>query len=135
RRNGAAIFCLSFYKNTDSALAPATAQAYAEVSCGHLMLPGWNNGGSLLGRVGQAMRETRRWFDGDVFVGHPFLEVHRPGTAQLVANWIGQHGIDHIYCHKIHALLLLRPVLALLPYIRLTLDLHDDFVRKAVDYD
>jgi len=135
RRMGSRIFCMSFYKDAGKALSPASAKAYAEMSCGHLMLPGWNNGGSALGRAGQAVREAHRWISGDVFVGHPFLQSRRPATARLVADWIRQQGITHIYCHKIHALLLMQPILALLPGIRVSLDLHDDFVRKAVDYD
>ncbi|MBC9206163.1 glycosyltransferase [Roseomonas aerophila] len=135
RRQGSRIFCLSFYKDAGKALSPASAAAYAEISCGHLMLPGWNNGGSPLGRAGQAVREAHRWISGDVFVGHPFLQSRRPAMARLVADWIRQQGIAHIYCHKIHALLLMQPILALLPGIRISLDLHDDFVRKALDYD
>jgi glycosyltransferase involved in cell wall biosynthesis len=135
RRRGGEIFCMSFYKDAGRALSPVSAQAYAAVFAGNLMLPGWNNGGSPRGRAGQAIREAHRWIGGDVFVGHPLLETRRARTVFPVVEWIRRHGINHIYCHKVHALQLIQPILRHLPGLRVTLDLHDDFVRKAVDYD
>lgn len=135
RRQGSRVFCLSFYRNAMQAHSAATKAAYDEVFAGHLMLPGWNGGGTMLGKAGVAIREARRFTSGDVFAIHPFLQTHRSATARGVAAWIRQQGIERIYCHKVHALQLLQPVLAHLPGMHLTLDLHDDFVRKAVDYD
>jgi glycosyltransferase involved in cell wall biosynthesis len=135
RARGCATYCVSFYKDTRRALAQANTDAYAAAFGGHLMLPGWNGGGSALGKAGLALRETNRWITGNTFAAHPFLRTARPSVARSVARMIHQWGVRRIYCHKVNALQMFLPVLRHLGGVPVTLDLHDDFVRKAVDYD
>jgi glycosyltransferase involved in cell wall biosynthesis len=135
RARGCAAFCVSFFKDGDAARSPATAAAYSAHFGGHMMLPGWNGGGGLAGKAALAFREANRWMTGNVFAGHPFIHTARSGIARSAANTIRSWGVRRIYCHKVNALQLFLPVLRHLDGIPVTLDLHDDFVRKAADYD
>ncbi|MFC3123611.1 glycosyltransferase [Pseudoroseomonas globiformis] len=135
RRRGGKSFCICFYKDADHALSAEVWAAYAQRFDGHLMLPGWNGGGGLRGKAGLAWREARRWITGDVFSGHPFLHTKRRGVAEELASLIRHWQVQRVYCHKVNALQMFAPVLDRLPGLPVTLDLHDDFVRKAADYD
>lgn len=132
--DGSEIFAVSFYRDAKRALSPVTQASYRELFRDFLLLPGWNNGGRLSGKIGQALREAHRSLTGNVFASHPFLMTKRRREARDVCARLRGWGVNTIYFHKIHALQLAGKIVDLYPDARVILDLHDDFVARAIEY-
>ncbi|MBI0535691.1 glycosyltransferase [Roseomonas sp. KE2513] len=132
---GAEIYSVCFFRDRALADAEETQAAYRKMFKGHMFLPGWNNGGKLSGKLGQAWRELERRLTGDVFASHPLLATLQSGPgATLPARQLLNWDIDIIYFHKIHALQLAGRIIRYTPGIQIVLDLHDDFVKRASEY-
>ena len=127
-------FALSFYRDPKRAFSQETQGAYGKMFRDFLFLPGWNNGGTFGGKVGQGLREVRRGLAGDVFASHPLLLAKQRPEARRVAARLREWGIGTVYFHKVHALQLAGRIMDFYPDARIVLDLHDDFVARAGEY-
>ncbi len=131
--DGWKLYCISFYRDP-AVLQSPIAEAYRSTFSDYLLLPGWNRGGAVLGRVGQAFREADRSLTGNVLPSHPFLTTKGPAEAQRIADVVRSWGIGTLYVHKVHGMQLLGRVLDHLADIPIILNLHDDFVARASNY-
>lgn len=133
-RQGTDIFCLSFFRDRQRAGDPQVAAAYASMFSAFLLLPGWNGGGTLLGRTGLGCRELKRWITGDLFAGNRLLEALLRPRLREVVRFVREHRIDTVYFHKPQTAQLLSPILPELRPARLVIELHDDFVERGLQY-
>ena len=133
-RAGWRTHCLSFYRDLDNAQASRTLDAYRNMFDTAVLAPGWNLGGTWVGRIGMGIREAARWLTGNVFASHPFLAARQPAFGASLKALVRQRHITQIYFHKPHTMLLLEPVLHELQAVSFILDLHDDFVSRSEHY-
>lgn len=132
RDAGDEIHAVSFYRSPEKARSPEVREAYEAMFASHLLVPGWNGGGDRLAKLGLALREARRLATGEVFPGNPLLKRALHGERVRLAGWLADLRPDLIYVHKLQALQLAEGCLP--PGARISLDLHDDFISKELQY-
>lgn len=133
-RQGSDIFCLSFFRDRRRADDPQVAAAYASMFSAFLLLPGWNGGGTLLGRTGLGCRELKRWITGNLFTSNRLIEALLRPRLREVVRFVREHRIGTVYFHKPQTAQLLSPILPELRPARLVIELHDDFVERGLQY-
>ena len=133
-RQGSDIFCISLFRDRRRAGDPKVAASYAAMFSAFLLLPNWNGGGTLLGRVGLGCREVKRWITGNLFAGNRLLEALARRHLREVVRFVHEHRIDTVYFHKPQTAQLLSAILPELRPAHLVIELHDDFVERGLQY-
>ena len=128
-------YCISFFRDSAIAFSSENTQAYRAMFADFLLLPGWNRGGTVLGRLGQVFREADRSLTGNVLSSHPFLITKGRAEIRRIAERIASWDVSTVYVHKVHGMQLLGHVLDALRGLPVILNLHDDFVTRATNYD
>ncbi len=131
-RDGWDIYCISFYRNRQKAQSAEVRRAYRSLFSDFLLLPGWNGGGSISGLLGNGLRELSRWVTGNVFATGPLLAWSDRARLSAVRKFMCLHKVSTVYFHKPQAVMLLRDLAGELVTKHVMLDMHDDFVERAI---
>lgn len=132
---GAAVFCVSACRDLEQAARTEVRAAYQRLFSGFLAVPGNAFMGSWLGCLGVGLREIARMLRGDVFAATPLLRIASRRFERAILDLVERHGIDTIHFHKPHTVLLLRHLLHRLRPATLVVELHDDFIERAHQYE
>ena len=128
-------YCISFFRDPSAAASAQLNDAYRDTFTDYLLVPGWNRGGSTLGKVGQFWREANRALTGNVLASHPFLVTKDRAEVTRLSERIRSWNVGSAYVHKVHSMQLLGQVLDALEGVPIILDIHDDCVVRAITYD
>lgn len=131
---GYEVFCISFFRDPQQASDAGVRESYAALFRDFLLLPGWNGGGTLRGRISLAWREISRWVTGNIFAKNRMLTSLLTPHLRDVLHFVREHDIGTIFFHKPHTVLLLADILPLVKPAHLIVDLHDDFVERELHY-
>jgi hypothetical protein len=134
-QQGAEVFCVSACRELGDAARRDVREGYARLFSEFVAIPGNAYTGSWLARLGVGLREIARMLRGDVFAATPFLRIASRRFDGAILELVERHGIDTIHFHKPQTVLLLRHLLPRLRPAKLVVELHDDFVERAHQYE